>query len=268
MTSPGARLKPHALLDLADENLAESNREFSRWCANGEVVERDGVLMTLGAEKFAALNFLMRTTAGAQPDAATLIDIARKYFSAHQCAFAIRTRAHHDQDLIAWCSEHELMRVANNPGMVIHGPLATEPAPEGIELREARTLEDIEAFMRVCTSSYAALGLPPEIGTRMFEHKHRLLAPHMHFVVAYRGAQPLAGAMALLSHGIGGIYWVGTIPEARGQGLATLCTREVGNWALAQGARAVILQASRQGESIYRAMGYTDFTMYPWFICP
>jgi predicted GNAT family acetyltransferase len=74
--------------------------------------------------------------------------------------------------------------------------------------------------------------------------------------------------MSLLSHGIAGIYWVGTVPSARRRGLATLCTQAVGNDAFAQGARRVVLQASAEGEPLYRAMGYREFTRYPWYLCP
>ena len=50
--------------------------------------------------------------------------------------------------------------------------------------------------------------------------------------------------------------------------LARADTRAVGNWAFDHGAEAVVLQASVQGDPIYRAMGYREFTRYPWFLCP
>ena len=71
----------------------------------------------------------------------------------------------------------------------------------------------------------------------------------------------------MFSHGIAGIYWVGTVKAARGRGLAEYCVREVGNAAFARGARKVILQASQFGEPVYKRMGYREFTRYPWFIC-
>jgi predicted acetyltransferase len=76
--------------------------------------------------------------------------------------------------------------------------------------------------------------------------------------VAYRGRHPVSAAQVFLSHGIAGIYWVGTVEAARGEGLAEAVTRAVGNMAFDQGAGLSSLQASRMGEPIYRRMGYVD----------
>ena len=72
--------------------------------------------------------------------------------------------------------------------------------------------------------------------------------------------------MDVLSHGIAGIYWVGITPEARKRGLAEACTRWVGNAAFERGARCVVLQASPQGEPIYRRMGYREICRYGWWV--
>ena len=66
----------------------------------------------------------------------------------------------------------------------------------------------------------------------------------------------------LLSHGIGGVYWVGTTPAGRGRGLAEACTRTVTNIAFDEGARMVTLQASPMGDPIYRRMGYRQIGSY------
>jgi GNAT superfamily N-acetyltransferase len=111
------------------------------------------------------------------------------------------------------------------------------------------------------------IGLPAASASKLFGYPERLLQAHMHAVVAYDGATPISAALAFLSHGIGGAYWVGTVPAGRGRGVAAHCTQAVTNWCFEQGARAVALQASRQGEPIYRALGFTEFTRYPWFLC-
>ncbi len=71
--------------------------------------------------------------------------------------------------------------------------------------------------------------------------------------------------MTILSHGIAGVYWVGTVEEARGYGLGDLCTRTVSNAAFDRGAKRVVLQASKQGEPIYLRMGYREVTRYLWY---
>ncbi len=84
-------------------------------------------------------------------------------------------------------------------------------------------------------------------------------------VLGYVEERPAAAAVAILSDGIAGLYWVATLPEARGRGLGEACTRLAGNRAFELGARCVVLQASKMGEPIYRRMGYREVTRYRWY---
>ena len=72
--------------------------------------------------------------------------------------------------------------------------------------------------------------------------------------------------MVLYSHGIAGVYWVGTLSEARGRGHATRLMQSVSARAFDRGARCVILQATQFGEPIYQKLGYREFTRYPWYL--
>ena len=94
----------------------------------------------------------------------------------------------------------------------------------------------------------------------------RILRPHTIVVMGYLDSQPAAAAIAILSNGIAGLYWVATIPDARKRGLAEACTRLVSNRAFELGARCVVLQASEQGNPIYRRMGYREITNYRWYL--
>ncbi len=98
-------------------------------------------------------------------------------------------------------------------------------------------------------------------------HPQRVLEPQFILGLVHLNGAPASAAMALLSHGIGGIYWVGTLKQARGMGLAEYCVSGVGNAAFSAGARKIILQASTFGEPIYAKIGYREFTRYPWFMC-
>jgi GNAT superfamily N-acetyltransferase len=126
--------------------------------------------------------------------------------------------------------------------------------------------EQARDFAEVAARAYASLGLPPEVTRRLLGWPERWLRPHVLAVVAYRSARPASAALAILSHGIAGLYWVATVEEARRQGLGEACTRRVGNAAFERGAAWLTLQASRQGEPIYRRMGYREVTRYDWYL--
>jgi hypothetical protein len=261
-------MKQKELLQLSDLNLAESYREISRWNPHTDMAEQAGVLFVSGAGTFAGINFAIRVGDKVRSSADSLIDQARAFFAARKRSFSIIVREHLDKDLLDTCNKLELYQVANAPGMAIEDLLEDKPLPGGVRLQHAHTESMVQDFAEVAAHSFTTLGLPEDVGRSVFSEHGALLAPHLYPVVAYLNDKPVSCALALLSHGIAGIYYVGTIEPARGMGLAEHCTRAAGNAALTLGARCVVLQASIYGEPVYRRMGYKEFTRYPWFICP
>ena len=113
------------------------------------------------------------------------------------------------------------------PGLVLDRRIPDASPPSGVVLRMVETDADAAAFAAVNGAAYATYGMPPETATAIFARLDVLRAPHIVSVVGARRRRPASAAMVVLTHGIGGIYWVGTTPAARGKGLAELCTRTV-----------------------------------------
>jgi len=65
---------------------------------------------------------------------------------------------------------------------------------------------------------------------------------------------------------VAGIYYLGTVEEARGKGIGAYMTSIATNAGFDMGADIVILQASLVGESVYRRLGYQVFTYYRWYL--
>jgi RimJ/RimL family protein N-acetyltransferase len=103
---------------------------------------------------------------------------------------------------------------------------------------------------------------------KLLSRPARWLAPHVDARIVLEDDQPVAGALLLFSHGIAGVYWVGTIAAARGRGHAERAMRAISNYAFDLGARAVVLQATPFGEPVYRRIGYHTFTRYPQYLVP
>jgi ribosomal protein S18 acetylase RimI-like enzyme len=150
--------------------------------------------------------------------------------------------------------------------MAIDAIIPAKPFANNIEIRTITEAPGAADFASVAIDSYQSLGMRAEIGARIFATPERMLKPHIYMVVGYRDGIPSSCALALFSHSIAGVYWVGTASNARGIGLAEACTRAVTNMALERGASAVVLQASKYGEPIYRRMGFNEFTRYPWYM--
>ena len=151
--------------------------------------------------------------------------------------------------------------------MVLDEPIKKGAVPSGAKLRWVKDENGVQDFKQVVAEAFHDLGLPQEVSESYFSQAQRVISPYTILTVVYLEGEPAGAAMAMLSHGIAGIYWVGTIKKARGKGLAEYCTREVSNAAFDLGARKVVLQASKFGEPVYLKMGYREITRYPWFIC-
>lgn len=252
------------LIALSDLNYAEAMREITRR-GNGIVHDEGGVLLYAAPHKLPVLaNGVIRTDRHVPP--AAVLERAAAFFAQHRRGYSVVLSAHCDQDLREAGVAAGLPEMGNTPGMVLDRRLPDAVPPEGVDMRRVTTDADRVAFAEVMEAAYATYGMPPGITPRTFATLDVLRAPHIVSYLAAVDGRPAAGAMMILTHGVAGIYWVGTTPAARGRGLAELCTRAAGNAGFALGARIAALQASVMGEPIYRRMGYVEVTRYPYLV--
>ena len=253
------------LVDLADRHLHEATREMASWCGRPEIVESADLLLVAGAENvpigYANAAFV-RGEAAAEPGA--LVAQVRRFFAERRRGYTLWTRTHHDTALQTAARRAGLQRIVEMPGLVLDRRLPDAPLPVEAALHAVETVEQARSFASVAIRAYTALASDPLEAS--LARPEGLLRPHVIAVLATVRGEPAATALAVLSHGIAGVYWVGTTEPHRGRGLGEACTRAVGNAAFARGARAVVLQATRQGEPIYRRMGYREITRYTWFV--
>jgi ribosomal protein S18 acetylase RimI-like enzyme len=249
-------------LELSDLNYMEAVRELARR-AGGVVHDEDGLMLYTGTHRFPVLvNGAFRTDVRVPADAA--LARTRAFFARHERGFTINLRAHADADLHEAAEEAGLVMVGNAPGMLLDHRLPDADPPAGVTLRRVATEADAAAFGEIMGAAYATYGMPTEVGPACVGRLAVLQAPHIVTCLACLDGRPAAGAMTIVTHGVAGIYWVGTIPEARGRGLAELCTRAAGNAGFDLGARIAALQASVMGEPVYLRMGYVEITRYPF----
>jgi ribosomal protein S18 acetylase RimI-like enzyme len=195
-----------------------------------------------------------------------VLAMARDFFGRRERGFSVMIRAHKDDDLRAAAAIAGMHQLGNAPGMVLDHRLADAQAPPGITLRRVDNAGDLAAFGELMGIAYESLGMPRDVAPHQFKRLETVAAPHIVTFLACVDDKPAAGAMTIVTHGVAGIYWVGTHPEARGRGLAELCTRAAGNAGFDLGARIAALQASPMGEPVYRRMGYFEVTRYPFLV--
>ena len=253
------------LIELSDLNFAEANRELARR-AGGVVLDEDGLLLFAGGTDLPVL-FNAAFRLDGHLGGEEVVARANRFFGARRRGYSVLLRAHADEEgLRSAAAAAGLAPFGDSPAMILDHRLDdAKPAP-GVELRRVATDADAAAFGRIMGEAYATYGMPTACGPAAVGTLDVLRAPHIATFLALREGEPAAGAMVILTHTIGGIYWVGTRPDARGGGLAELCTRAAGNAGFDLGARVITLQASIMGEPIYRRMGYFEVTRYPYLV--
>jgi ribosomal protein S18 acetylase RimI-like enzyme len=263
-----AAMQDRAQIELADLNLFEAAREMARWSADSEISEAFELLLISGADPFpigyANAAFALSADEPASPQ--LVIEDARRFFSERKRGFTLWTRAHRDAPLAAAAADAGLTRVSDTPAMLLTAATPDPQLPPGASLAFVEDAAGARAFASVAVRAYASVGMPVEASSRLFATPERMLRPHVIAVVGSQDGEPVSAAAAILSHGVAGVYWVGTVESHRRRGLGAACTSLVGNTAFARGAAAVVLQASRQGETVYRRMGYREITRYAWYV--
>ena len=253
----------HRLLHL---NYLEFTRETARWSGlAGIIEERDGLLLAASGSSF-PIEFNAVWRLDPSVSGADLVATADAWFAARGRGYSLHVRPEvgADADIGEAADAAGLIGLDPHPEMVCRARLEDPAMPAEIELRWVENADDMAASAAVAVNdlAYQSLGMPAGPALEAITNLDRYTEPHIHTVVAYLDGQPVATAQTLLSHSIAGVYWVGSLAEARGRGLGELVTRVVTNRAFDLGAAAVGLQASSMGQPIYDRMGYESVYNY------
>lgn len=252
--------------DRAHLNLVDSSRQLFELDPGATVEAGSGWLLGAGSHPHPVIsNAAFRLDDDADP--AELIARARAFFGARGRGFSLWARGGcpEDRDLIAAAESAELQCVYEMPEMTMEEPAGTRPLPPGAELRQVSSKAASEDYWRVAAASYPSIGFPPEVFGFYTNHEG-LMAENVAAFIAYLDGEPASVAMTIVGHGVAGIYWVGSLEQARGKGLGRATTAAATNAGFDLGADTASLQASPMGKPIYAAMGYETVFDYRLFM--
>lgn len=259
------------LLAAGDRNLAATLAHFARTGGPAATCQDDGGLLLVS---------LSATWPGPYHNAAFRLDrrlapvevlsSAEAFFSGRCPGFCVWIAAHADADL-----EEEALRAgyvcvseAGAPRMALEHPIDDPDDLPGLTLAEVKDDTGRSNFLAVTVEAYADSFLPPDAAEAQVASVSSLCGNHVRAVVATEAGEPEAAAMVVASDQVAGIQLVGTIPEARRRGLAELCTRWAVRAGFEMGAEAIVLEASEQGEPLYRRLGFSELSRYRWCLGP
>jgi hypothetical protein len=255
-------------LERAHLNLIDSSRQFFELDSNAAIEAEAGWLFGAGSATHPVIsNAAFRSDDDV--NAEDFIARAKEFFAARDRGFSIWIRAGQaaDDDLAAAAEAAGFQAVYEMPEMLLGTELATEPLPADAELRRLSTEDEAPGFWQVAKEAYATNGFPPEVFAGYTDHSG-LLAENVVAFIVYLDDEPASIAMTIVSHGVAGIYWVGSTERARGQGLGRAVTVAATNAGLGLGVEIASLQASPMGKPIYTKLGYETAFDYRLLMSP
>jgi ribosomal protein S18 acetylase RimI-like enzyme len=244
---------------LSNDNYLQSIRIHAGFQTPCEVRDRDGILLVAGATDFPGSYWNAAARDDVSVDPGKLAQAARAFFAPKNRMYTFSVIEKQDGDLEEYLLDNEYEVRFEIPCMSVTKKLASRAAPEGVRIEEMASLKHVKDFVEVSVLAYATLGMP-EVHTRaMFSKPEAMLDRNILGYIAYRGDEPLATAVSLMTGECGGLYWIGTRPNAQRLGLGALLTVHATNMSFEAGAKVVTLQASKLGEPVYQRLGFVTY---------
>ena len=205
------------LLALVDANWREMCCACARATLGGWVVERDGLLLC-GSPSGCMTTNMAIVTGPVSP--ATVREETNHHFRVAGLPFTVWTRAHADAALEPALAEEGFLEVPPRAGYGARARRGACADAAGGARRSARARRRSGA-RRTDTSlprRSPSTACRASRRARTSRRMESVVGPGTQAFLAYRGGEAVAAAILCLSHGVGGIAWVATLPEEGGRG--------------------------------------------------
>lgn len=129
--------------------------------------------------------------------------------------------------------------------------------PEGMTIKEVLNLEDLKIWTDVLVKSFE-FPIIVESYKKYFINAG-LENLNFHYYLGLSNDKPVSSSVLFKGDKTTGIFYIGTIPEAQGKGMAKTMIYYILNKARNEGYDISILQASEMGYPMYKKIGFKEY---------
>ena len=244
------------LVALAHENFLASFVKLAGHCEGGEHGRFGTVVAYVTRLPIALFNGCVVV----EPTAPSALDDALRWVAGHDLPMCLFVEEELAPELADLAAEHGLERhPVPYPGMVLH-PLPEPPPASPDVVVDVVDATEVDVFRGV----FVGHGRSRELAERMFPDSLLGDADVRAFVARLEGTA-VGYSLAIRSERAGGVYNVGTLPDARRRGVGTALTWAAVDEARRAGLDCVVLQSSEMALRMYEAMGFATVVRYAEF---
>ena len=129
--------------------------------------------------------------------------------------------------------------------------------PEGMEIKEVLNLEELKTWTDVLVESFEF----PKIveSYKKYFINSGIQNPDFHYYLGFLNGNPVATGVLFNGEGAAGLFYIGTHPKARMQGIAKTMVNYLLREAKNKGYHIFILQASEMGYPLYKQIGFKKY---------
>lgn len=247
----------------ADANYFESFRVVAAAMKDGDIWEKDGLLVTASGLPIAFLNLAFVTRRLGNP--AALIGEACAYYDRRGLPFVLRIRDGVSPECERAAQAAGLPYTDTMPGMVLSPmPDPAPPAPNTLEIHRVQDEAELRGYAVVLAAGF---DMPIEMG-REFASPAMLEQPGTELYLGYVEGEPVATSGLVCSDGVAGVVNVATLESYRRRGFGEALTWRAVEGGAAMGCDMANLQASQMGMPVYLKMGFQVVAGYKTFLRP
>ncbi len=150
--------------------------------------------------------------------------------------------------------------------MAIHLKTAPEQfdIPDGMEIKEVQNLEELKIWTDVLVKSFE---FPIVESYKKYFINAGVENIDFNYYLGFFNGEPVATSIYFKGTTAAGLFYIGTIPKARGKGIAETMVKYLLNRAKNEDYEFCVLQASELGYPVYKRIGfkeYFDTNIYNW----